>query len=384
MGRDMFVGMHWNDRKSADDHMGKVANINSSLTPWNCRPRAGGLRSPKHETDQTATGLKDISLTDHAIASNGHSYDTVFTRNGVKENGYCSPPADNIYSKQRTEMKNRESRQSQYPYDFHQVSPNNFDTQLAAGSFSKGTWSRIETDWKQSEVWKAKDQNPERAKNSSETLNSHSEVPRIVPLKPQRSKKSLNKGNKGVLNPQTQNQAALGAAGNTNVTQMMKSIEGPSEIETRADYITAVQSSTYSIKQNMSATKHYTETTMSLQQRSQCHFSDDQQLRNELSGHQELIDLRDIMGLGQWTGGGMLVHEDHLQNCPDLKNSLLSSSKFSSSQTTPPRTLPLKAQWWRETGIRSRHGSMDISHIHYRIPSQETTKRKQAVNRLPP
>ncbi|KAK0135399.1 Band 4.1-like protein 1 [Merluccius polli] len=60
---------------------------------------------------------------------------------------------------------------------------------------------------------------------------------------------------------------------------------------------------------------------------------------------------------------------------------LFCGSGVSAAQTTPPRSLPLKSQWSRDAGGRSRPNSMEgglvVSHVH-RNPGQDTTKRKQA------
>ncbi|KAM3872400.1 band 4.1-like protein 1 [Diretmus argenteus] len=263
---------------------------------------------------------------------------------------YTEQPGDNMYVKQRTDMKNRELRHPQYQHSFHQETPKNFGALVAVDSFPRGNGSRSETEGKHCEA--------ERAPNCSKSGNSHSEVTRIVPLKPQRSKKSLNRGIKGDTNPQTQAQADGGIAGAVGSTQMMKSIEGPGETGKRLDDITVLQSATDSVKQNIAATKHHAEAAASHQHHTQLQ----QQLKNELLSQQELRDLRDITGLNQY------------EHYPEQKEQ--KGSRFSANQTTPPRSLPLKTPWSRETG--SRQSNMDTSHIHYRTSSQETTKRKQA------
>ena len=65
-----------------------------------------------------------------------------------------------------------------------------------------------------------------------------------------------------------------------------------------------------------------------------------------------------------------------LRDNSEFKENLFSSSN---SPTAPPRTLPLKTQWPQD-----RQSNGDNIQIHCRTPSQETAKRKQAVNHLPP
>ncbi|XP_029911594.1 band 4.1-like protein 1 [Myripristis murdjan] len=347
---DTYSKVEKNKTPPYKQHLGE-ANMNNRDS---LRSRTGGTIPPKQEIELTTTNVLDMNPRDKAVASNGHPHGAVFTRNAIQENGYGSPPANKPYVKQRTEMKNSELWHSQYQHNFHQERAKNFEAPVALDSFPEGNGSRTETETRHCEAWKTKEPNPVRAKDCSKTGNSHSEVTRIVPLKPQRSKKSLNKGNKGVVHPQTENQVDEGIIGAIGDTQMTKSLEGPSETEKRVDDMAIMQSATDS-------------------QQAQLH----QQLKNELLAQQELRDLRDITGLSQWTSEGLL-HEDHLQNYPEFKENLLSSTKLSGNQTAPPQTLPLKTQWSRETGICNMQSNMDTSYIHYRNSSQETAKRKQA------
>ncbi|KAM9855214.1 band 4.1-like protein 1 [Aulostomus maculatus] len=177
---------------------------------------------------------------------------------------------------------------------------------------------RAVSDRRHIEKRKIRDPSPEGAKEWSKSGESHSEVTRIVPLKPQRSKKSLNKENK-VVNPEHKSRVGDDALSATDV-----------------------------IEENTAATKYHTEAATSRQElQAQLH----QQIRRDLLGQQE-------------------PHEDHLQNYSEFKETLFSSSKV---PTAPPRTLPLKKLWSRD-----RPSSADSSHIHYKTPSQETSKRKQA------
>lgn len=317
------------------------ANINNCQTPWDpLRTRPGTL------------------------ATNGHP-DSLLARNDIQENGYESLP-----DKQRSAVKNRHVRDCQYQH-IHREGPKNFETPVTMDSLPKDNGARTESDMRYGETWKIKDPSPMRAKDYNKTGNSHSEVTKIVPLKPQRSKKSLNKENKGVVNPQTQSQSDRGAFGATGDVQMIKSKDGFCETGRRVDDYTVQQSATDVVKENTAATKYHSESVTLYQQQTQLH----QQIKNELFEQQELRDCRDLTGQSQWTRGGML-HEDHFQNNSEFKENLLSGSKF---PTAPPRTLPLKTQWSRD-----RQSNMDNSHIHYRTPTQETAKRKQAVKHLPP
>lgn len=340
MGRDTFTVTSWSE-----------ASMNNCQTPWE------SLRTPKQETDFTAT---DMNPMDNTLATNGH-HDSVSARIPIQENGYGSP-----HDKQRSVMNNRDARHCQYEHNIHQERPKNSETPMAADSLPKGNRGRIESDVRQCEMWKIKAPSPKEEKDCNKTGNSRSEVTRIVPLKPQRSKKSLNKENKGVVNPQTQSQSDRGIFGAAGDVQMTKSKDESCETGRRVDGNAVLQSATDVVKENAAAAKYHREAAMSYQPQTQLH----QQIKSELFGQQELRDFRDTTGQSQWTRGGMR-HEDNIQNSAEFKENLLSSSKF---PTAPPRTLPLKTQWSRD-----RQSNTDNSHIHYRLSSQETTKRKQAV-----
>ncbi|XP_035511724.1 band 4.1-like protein 1 [Morone saxatilis] len=333
------------------------ANMNNFQTPWDSLKTRPGT-SPKQETDFTATGLLDMNAMDETVATNGH-HDSVFARNVIQENGCGSPPG-----KQRSALINRDMRHCQYEHNIHRERPKTFETPVAVDSLLTGNGGRSASDARHCETWKIKDPSPMRTKDCNKTGNSHSEVTKIVPLKPQRSKKSLNKENKGVVNSPTQSQSDRCAFAVTGDVEMTKSKDGSCEAESRVDN-TVLQSATDVVEENTGPTKYHGEAAMSYQQQSLLH----QQIKKELFGQQELRDSRGTTGQSQWARGGAL-HEDHFQNNSDFKENLLSSSKY---PTAPPRTLPLKTQWSRD-----RQSSMDNSHIHYRTPGQETAKRKQA------
>ncbi|XP_071331954.1 band 4.1-like protein 1 isoform X2 [Trachinotus anak] len=346
MGRNKFVVTSWTE-----------ANMNNCQTPWDSLKTRPGT-SPKQETDFTATGQTDVDPMDDTMATNRH-HDSLLARNAIQENGYGPPP-----DKHRSVMNNRDVRHCQYERSIHRERPKNFETVLAVDSLSKANGTRAENDARHCETWKMKDPSPTGAKDCNKTGNS--EVTKIVPLKPQRSKKSLNKEDKGDVNPQTQSQSDRSVFGASGDVQMIKSKDGSRETGRISDDNTVLQSATNVVKGNTAATKYHSEATMSYQQQTQLH----QQIKNELSGQQELRGCRDATGQSQWTRGGGILHEDHSQNNSEFKENFFSSYKF---QTAPPRTLPLKTQWSRE-----RQSNMDNSHIHYRPPSQETAKRKQA------
>ncbi|XP_059189711.1 band 4.1-like protein 1 isoform X1 [Centropristis striata] len=334
-----------------------------TVTPWtdakmnSCQTARDSLKtrpgtSPKQETDYTAAGLTDMNNGNETVATNGHYGHSVLAR--IQENGYGSQ-----HDKQESAMINRDLRHCQYEHSIHRERPKNFEAPMGADSFPKGNGGRIENDARHCE--KIKEPSPVGAQDCNKTSNSHSEVTKIVPLKPQRSKKSLNKENTGVVNPQTRSDR--GVFGVTGDTQMTKSKDGSCEAGRRVDASAALQFATDVVKENTGTTKNHSEPAMSYQQQSLPHH----QIRSELFGQQELRDCRGTAGQSLWTRGG---HEDHFQNNSEFKESLLSGSKF---PTAPPRTLPLKTQWSRD-----RQSNVESSHIHYRTPGQETAKRKQA------
>lgn len=327
-----------------------------SVTPWteaktdNCQTARDFLKtrtSPKQETDFTAGDMNPVEET---VATNGH-HNAVLARNAIQENGYGSP-----HDKQGSAI----IRHCQYEHNIHRERPKNFETPVAVDSLPTGDGGRIESDARHCETWKMKDPSPGGAQDCNKTGNSHSEVTKIVPLKPQRSKKSLNKENTGVVNPQTQSGSDRGSFGATGDVQMTKSKDGSCEAGRRVDDNAVLLSDTDVVKENTGATKYHGEAGMSYQQQAVLH----QQIKNELLGQ----EVRGTTGQSPWKRGG---HEDHFQNNSEFKDNLLSSCKF---PTAPPRSLPLKTQWSRD-----RQSNVDSSHIHYRAPSQETAKRKQAV-----
>ncbi|XP_069545148.1 band 4.1-like protein 1 [Brachyistius frenatus] len=324
MGRDMLAVTSWTE-----------ANMNNCQTCWDA-----SRTRPKQET-----GLRDTNLVDDTVATNGH-HDSVLAKNAIQENGYGSPP-----EKQTGEM-NSDMRHRQYE---RRERPQGFEISVAVDSFPKANRA-TESGTRHCEAWKIQDPSPMGEKDSNKTGNSHSEGTKIVPLKPQRSKKSLNKENKDVVNPQTQSQSDRGVSGAAGDVQMTKS---SCESGRRLDDNTVQQSATDVAKESTAAPKYHSDSAVLYQQQAQLH----QQVKHEAVGQPELRDSRDTTGQSQWVRGGAL-HEDYFQNISEF------SCKY---PTAPPRTLPLKTQWSRD-----RQSNMDNSHIHYRTASQETAKRKQA------
>ncbi|XP_065817096.1 band 4.1-like protein 1 isoform X2 [Labrus bergylta] len=312
-----------------------VSKDTVSLTPW---------------THFTTMANAEV---DNTAETKGHHHYSVSTRNVVHENGYGS-----LSDKDRSAAIHRDDKQSQFENRIHQERPTNFETQPVE-SLPKGIGGKSESDTRHFESWKVKDPSPMGAKDCHKTENSHSEVTKIVPLKPQRSKKSLNKENKGVPNPQTQSWSDRGVFAATGDVQMTESKGGSCEAGRRVDDYTVLQAPTDVVKENAGAAKYQSEAAVSHPQQSLLH----QQIKKELLRQQEIRDSRGTTGHSQWT--------DHFQNNSDFKENLASGSKF---PTAPPRSLPLKTHWTRD-----RQSNVDSSHIHYRTASQETANKwKQA------
>ncbi|XP_047187093.1 band 4.1-like protein 1 isoform X2 [Scophthalmus maximus] len=325
-------------------------NCQTTMDSLRARPRT----SLKQETDSTATVLTDAKPTGDSSPAN-RPHDSVQARYAHQVNGYGSPP-----DKQRNATKSTSGRHCQYEHNIHRERPKNLETPVAVESLPKGRGGGTERDERDRETWTVNAPSPTGANDCNKTGNSHPEVTKLVPLKPQRSKKSLNKENKGDVRPQTQSQPDRGVVVAAGDVQMTKSKDGSCEAERRLDDNTPPQSAADVVKEKSAAARYDREATMSHQHQTPLY----QQMKNELFGQQELRDCRDTMGTNQWTRGGGVLHEDHFQE------NLFSSAKF---PTAPPRTLPLKTQWSRD-----RQSNTDSSHIHYRTPSQETAKRKQA------
>ncbi|KAM8829459.1 band 4.1-like protein 1 isoform 1-T1 [Synchiropus picturatus] len=178
---------------------------------------------------------------------------------------------------------------------------------------SNGKAERTAPDTRTPESWKARDLCPAVSKDM------RSEVTRIVPLKPQRSKKSLNKEGKDAMIPERQSDPCDFAA--AGYEQMKKSCEARRSLDGNV-----------ALQPTVGAPNNLSEASIpSLQQQ------------------QELRD-----STGQRAPG----HFSHnsLPKCPKA----------------PPRSLPLTTQWTRD-----KQSKVDVSHIHHRIPEPDA-KRKQA------
>lgn len=287
----------------------------------NCQTSRESLTTKLGTSITDAAGRREMIKMDDA--TNGHC-DSLLVGNTFYENGYGSPP---------DKMMNEMNKDTNFSLYEHQEKNKNFESLATVDSFPKGDRPKSESGPTHTEAWKMKDLSPNGVNDGNKTV---SEVTKIVPLKPQRSKKSLNKENK-VVNPQTQRQSeksTTGAAGNGHKTKSF------CESGRRLDDNTVLQS---------------------LEQTHVPH-----QTRTESFVQKELKDCRGLTGQNQWTRGSSL-HEDNFPNILEF------SCKF---PTAPPRTLPLKTQWSRD-----RPNNIDSSHIHYRTTGQETAKRKQPVNR---
>ncbi|XP_029361275.1 band 4.1-like protein 1 [Echeneis naucrates] len=343
MGTNAFAMTSWTE-----------ANMKNCQTPWeSLRTRPG--TPPKEETDFTATAPTDGNLKDNAAANRHH--DSLLARTAIQENGYESP-----VDKQSNTTDNRDVRRGQYERSsIYRERPKNFETSVAVDFLLKTNGATAENDTRHGESRKIKDPSPMGEKVCNKTRSS--EVTKIVPLKPQRSKKSLNKENKGDVNPQTQSQSERGVFAAYEDVHTTKSKDGSCDAAYTNILNDVLQSAADVVKESTIATKYHSESTFSYQQQAQPH-------QHMLSGQQELRDCRHVTGQGRWTRGGGPLHEDHSQNSSEFKENLFPNGKF---QTAPPRTLPLKTQWSRE-----RPGNADNSGIHSRTPSQEAAKWKQA------
>lgn len=105
--------------------------------------------------------------------------------NAVHENGYGPSPG-----KHKTVVVNSDVRHCQHGQN---IQARTSEAQLFTDSLPRGSGTKSVSNNRDYETWKTNDRFPQELKNDSKTGNSHSEVTKIVPLKPQRSKKSLNK-----------------------------------------------------------------------------------------------------------------------------------------------------------------------------------------------
>lgn len=196
--------------------------------------------------------------------------------NAVHENGYGPLPG-----KHKTVVVNSDMRHCQHGQN---IQARTSEAQLFTDSLPRGIGTKSVSNNRDYESWKTNDRFPQELKNDSKTGNSHSEVTKIVPLKPQRSKKSLNKD---VSSAQSRSDRRVPHG---NATQ---SSDGSAQAERRVDADVAQQPSRGPAGQSQSQ-----------------------------------------------RGGG-----EHLQNTSDFKDVLFCCSKV---PTAPPRSLPLKTHWSRD------------------------------------
>nr|XP_057940177.1 band 4.1-like protein 1 isoform X2 [Doryrhamphus excisus] len=301
------------DSNVASDTLAVTHWTEENGTTWDTMTPPVGI-SPKD--DLRAMGLTDTSPVDAPLVTHA------LARSSIHENGYSSPK-----KKQRNGTKSSDVTLCQYEKSMHQVRAKN----LALDPVSKG----------KCEVEKTEDQRPEDlTKECSKTVNS--EVAKVIPLKPQRSKKYTNKDNKGGVNPQNQSEWSI-----FGDAAMIRSKDECSETTGRVEENDRLQSSTGEVPEESTSKKYQSGAGPPHQQ--------------------DFIQLRNVTS--PTAGGGKQ------ENNFDFKEGLPSGSTF---PTVPPRTLPLKKQWSRD-----RHSNTDCSHIHFRT-NQDTTKRKQAVKFLRP
>lgn len=108
-----------------------------------------------------------------------------FAWDAVHENGYGTSPG-----KQRSVFVDSDLRHRQHERNIH---PRTFDAPLFVDSLPQGSGTETASGERDFGIWKTNKPFPLEMENDNKTGNSQSEVTKIVPLKPQRSKKSLNK-----------------------------------------------------------------------------------------------------------------------------------------------------------------------------------------------
>lgn len=193
----------------------------------------------------------------------------------VHENGYGPSPG-----KHKTVVVDSDVRHCQHGQNIH---PRTFEAPLFMDSLPQGSGTASNN--RDYETWKTNEQFPQELKNDNKTGTSQSEVTKIVPLKPQRSKKSLNKD----VSP-AQSWADRGVS-NGNATQ---SSDGSAQAERRV----------------------------------------------EADVVQQPIRGPEGQSQSQRHRGG-----ENFQNSSDFKDILFCCSKV---PTAPPRSLPLKTHWSRD------------------------------------
>ncbi|KAM8863954.1 band 4.1-like protein 1 isoform 2-T4 [Spinachia spinachia] len=193
LGRDMLTVTPWTEAK--------INNCPpTTRDSLKCRPGT----SLKQEADFRAKGLMNLNKGGDTVATNGN-HNSVLAKNAIQENGFGSP---------------HDQQLCQYERNIHPERPKNFETPGAVDCLPKGDKGDVESDASCCETLRKKSPDPVGAQDFDKTGNSHSEVPKIVPLKPQRSKKYLNNENAGVVNYQSRSDGGVfGAAGDVQMTK---------------------------------------------------------------------------------------------------------------------------------------------------------------------
>uniref|UniRef100_A0A3P9M9Q4 Si:dkey-178k16.1 n=1 Tax=Oryzias latipes TaxID=8090 RepID=A0A3P9M9Q4_ORYLA len=137
----------------------------------------------KVETFLHAAEVKEMKKLDNTITANGH-HDSALMRTAFNANGHDFP-SDKLMSEMR----------GKYRCNEHKDNAKDAESSVAVDSFLKGGRGGSESHSPHYEAWKRKDLSPTEEKDCNNFGNSNSKIPKIIPLKPQRSKKSLNKEN---------------------------------------------------------------------------------------------------------------------------------------------------------------------------------------------
>ncbi|XP_049611370.1 band 4.1-like protein 1 isoform X1 [Syngnathus scovelli] len=302
-----------------------VARDTLTVTPW--AEENGGMWNSQSgkslQTDlrtmrQTIRSPQDAPL----AANNGHDF---LSKRYIHENGFSLPN-----TKQRNGTPSKDVKLCQHEHNIPQVPSKNFAfSSETLDSDSKGKGAEMSNDTQKIEGLSSEG----LLKDFCNSFNCEQhEVTKVVPLKPQRSKRSLNKNTIVCVNPL--NQSTWVTVGDTAMTQS----EGESaEKRSMEDNVRLATD-----RVSDSAARNY-------------HSG-----AGTLHHQQDLREFRDAASPLPKSGE---KPEDAQNNAERLLSRL---------PTAPPRTLPLKKQWSRD-----RHSNTDCSHIHYRT-NQDATKRKQA------
>ncbi|XP_077398385.1 band 4.1-like protein 1 isoform X1 [Vanacampus margaritifer] len=313
-----------------------VARDTLTVSPW-AEENGRMWNSPtgiSPKSDLRAMGLIVRSPVDVPLATN-NGHDSVLTRSYIHENGFSSPKA-----KQSNGTQSRDVKLCQYEQNIPQGLTKNFAFSLETlDSDSKGKGAKASRETQKIDGLSSEDVQ----KDFSKTLNSeHAQVTKMVPLKPQRSKKSLSKDTIIGVNPLEE--SAWGIVGDVAMTRS----EGESGGKTRrVEDNNRLHSATDKVSDNSVARKYHSGAGPLHQQQ-----------------QHDLREIRDAASPFPRSG----EKPEDAQNDADFNPERL----LTRLPTVPPRTLPLKKQWSRD-----RHSNTDCSHIHYRS-NQDATKRKQA------